>query len=177
MPPWPASTKEGGPFRDARLLTDPEIETLSAWVEAGCPQGDAKDAPPEKTWTSDWPLGEPDLVVRMPEPYALESEGRDEFRVFVIPSGLTEGKWISAIDFKPGSPKVVHHLLSAFDVTGQAKKLDQDDPKPGYHVFGGFGLFPSGGLGGWAPGKRARARWRRPLPPGQGGHPHADPLP
>src|SRR5262245_16433016 len=27
MPPWPASTTEGGPFRDARLLTDSEIAT------------------------------------------------------------------------------------------------------------------------------------------------------
>src|SRR5262249_34608553 len=46
MPPWPASTEEGGPFRDARLLDPAEIATLQAWVEAGCPEGNPEDAPP-----------------------------------------------------------------------------------------------------------------------------------
>ncbi len=36
-------------------------------------------------------------------------------------------------------------------------------PSPGYHSFAGFGLIPSGGLGGWAPGKAPRA-----LPDGTG---------
>ena len=45
MPPWPASPSFGGPFRDARVLTDDEIATLKAWVEAKCPEGDPKDAP------------------------------------------------------------------------------------------------------------------------------------
>src|SRR5436309_10514450 len=33
MPPWPASTEVGGPFRDARVLTPGEIATLAAWVK------------------------------------------------------------------------------------------------------------------------------------------------
>ena len=45
MPPWPASSSFGGPFRDARVLTDAEIATLEAWVDAKCPEGDLKDAP------------------------------------------------------------------------------------------------------------------------------------
>jgi len=154
MPPWPASTKEGGPFRDARVLSDKDVETLSAWVDDGCPEGDPKDAPPAKVWDGDWPMGKPDLVVKMSEAYALDAEGRDEFRVFVLPTGLTEGKWVSGVDFKPGNTKVVHHILSAFDVTGQAQKLDEADPKPGYKIAGGFGVLPAGRLGGWAPGKR-----------------------
>jgi hypothetical protein len=153
MPPWPASTKEGGPFRDARVLSEAELATIAAWAEAGAPEGDAKDAPPARTWASDWPLGEPDLVLAMPEPYALSAEGRDEHRVFVVPTGLTEGKWVAAVDYKPGNPRVVHHILGAFDTLGRARKLDRDDPQPGYQVFGGFGLVPSGGLNGWAPGK------------------------
>jgi hypothetical protein len=51
---------------------------------------------------------------------------------------------------------VVHHILSAFDTAGRARKLDEADAGPGYKVFGGYGLIPSGGLGGWAPGKRAQ---------------------
>lgn len=154
MPPWPASTEEGGPFRDARVMTGDEITTLAKWVEAGCPEGNPADAPEPRAFASEWPLGEPDLVLTMPEPYTVLAEGRDEHRVFVIPTALSEGKWVSAIDFKPGNAKVVHHVLCAFDTLGRARRLDEADPKAGYAVFGGFNIVPSGGLGGWAPGKR-----------------------
>jgi hypothetical protein len=154
MPPWPASTVEGGPFRDARVLTPAEIALISDWAEADCPAGDVRDAPAPRKFESDWPLGPPDLVLKPTEPYAVADSGRDDYRVFVIPSGLAEGKWIAAIDFKPGNPRVVHHILSAFDTTDRARKKDEDDAGPGYASFGGFGIFPSGSLGGWAPGKR-----------------------
>jgi hypothetical protein len=164
MPPWPASTRVGGPFRDAQVLSDREFGTLLAWEEADCPQGDPADAPPPRTWDSDWPLGAPDLELRMSEPYALSADGADEFRVFVLPTGLTEGKWVSAVDYKPGSPKVVHHVIAAIDNQGLARILDKADPKPGYRVFSGFGAFwPVGMLGGWSPGKSAT-----PLPKGVG---------
>ena len=68
MPPWPASSSFGGPFRDARVLTDDEITTLQSWVDAGCPEGDPKEAPAPRTFSSDWALGEPDLTLTMPEP-------------------------------------------------------------------------------------------------------------
>ncbi|MFO0953675.1 MAG: ascorbate-dependent monooxygenase [Isosphaeraceae bacterium] len=163
MPPWPASTTEGGPFRDARVMSEAEVATIAAWYEAGCPQGDPKDAPPERSWNSEWPMGEPDLVLTMPEPYNLPADGKDEHRVFVVPTGLKEDRWVSAIDFKPGNPRVVHHILAAYDTLGRARKLDREDDKPGYGVFGGFGILPSGGIGGWAPGKRPQA-----LPEGVG---------
>jgi hypothetical protein len=160
MPPWHASTTEGGPFRGVRVLRPSELETLAAWSQAGCPEGKTEDAPSQKRWTSDWALGKPDLVLQVNEAYEVVASGGDEHRVFVIPSGLTEGHWISATDFKPGNPRVVHHILSAFDVTGRAKSLDQADPKPGYKTFVGYGqlpnglpFLPSGNLGGWAPGK------------------------
>jgi hypothetical protein len=163
MPPWHVSTTEGGPFRDARVLRERDIATLAAWVEAGCPEGNPTDAPAPRRWDSDWALGTPDLVLKTPEPYTLGGEGRDEHRVYVIPTGLTEGRWVSAIDVKPGNPKVVHHILVAFDTRKAAQKMDEADPGPGYKVFGGFGIIPTGNLGGWSPGK-----FPRPLPEGVG---------
>ncbi len=160
MPPWHASTSVGGPFLGARVLSDAEKRTIVGWVEAKCPKGDPKDEPPVKNWTSDWALGTPDLVLEVPEAYTLDSGGHDEHRVFVIPSGLNEGKWVRAVDFRPGNPRVVHHILAAFDVTGRGRSLDQADKLPGYKTFAGYGtlpnglpFLPSGGLSGWAPGK------------------------
>ncbi len=160
MPPWHASTSTGGPFRGARVLSEAERKTLAAWAESNCPAGDPKDGPAARSWTSEWTLGPPDLILELPQAYTLGSAGRDEHRVFVIPSGLTEGKWVSAVDFKPGNPRVVHHILAAFDVTGRARSLDKGDEAPGYKTFAGYGtlpsglpFLPSGSLGGWAPGK------------------------
>ncbi len=155
MPPWPASTTTGGPFRDARILSKAEIETLTEWAEAGAPEGLASAGPPPRKFDDEWPLGKPDLVLKPDDAYTVGAEGRDEYRVFVISTGLKEGKWIRAVDYKPGNRRVVHHLLGAFDTRGAAKAKDLADPKPGYEVFGGFGVLPSGTLGGWAPGKTA----------------------
>ncbi|MFO0957702.1 MAG: ascorbate-dependent monooxygenase, partial [Isosphaeraceae bacterium] len=174
MPPWHASTEVGGPFRDVRALSDGEIALLRGWVEAGCPEGDPADSPPPATYPDDWPLGPPDLVLKPEEAFRLDASGSDDYRVFVLPTGLTEGKWVAAVDFRPGNPKVVHHILGAFDRTGAGRKLDQADEGPGYRPNQGFGINPVttvlaarigdfGGMSGWAPGKSPR-----PLPPGIG---------
>jgi hypothetical protein len=162
MPPWHASTMEGGPFRGARVLTERERKILSDWAEAGAPEGDPKDAPPPKVWDSDWPLGPPDLILQLSEPYALGASGSDENRVFILPSGLTEGRWLAAADFRPGNMKVVHHILAAYDTSGNARKMDAADKASGYATSGGgYGrlpnglpFFPAGQLWGWAPGRR-----------------------
>jgi hypothetical protein len=155
MPPWHASTTEGGPFRDPRVLSDGDIVTLAAWAKAGAPEGDSKDAPPALEFSSGWQLGEPDLVLTMPDLFELTPTGPDEHRVFVIPTGLTEGKWVAAIDYKPGNTRIVHHALGAFDTKKRGRILDAADPKLGYKVFGGFGFMPDGTLSGWSPGHKA----------------------
>ena len=153
MPPWHAATDAGVAFRDPRVLTPDEIHTLAAWAEAGAPEGDPALAPPPPSFASDWPLGDPDLVLRPGEPYPLGADGGDEFRVFVIPTGLTEGKWVQAIDFRPSNRAVVHHILAAFETRGRASKIDAEDATPGYSTGGGYRLWPEGELDGWAPGK------------------------
>ena len=103
-----------------------------------------------------WHLGTPDLVLRMPAAYDLPASGPDVYRNFVIPTHLTENKWVRAIEFRPGARKAVHHALFAYDSTGGAAKQDGRDGKPG---FGGMGTVGVGGatggsgpLGGWAVG-------------------------
>ncbi len=139
MPPWPASSDFGGPFRDARVLTADEIATLKNWVEAKCPEGDPQDAPPPRTFSSDWPLGEPDLTLTMPEPYTIAASGDDDFRVFVLKTNLSEDRWIRSVDFRPGNRSVVHHVIASVDSSGRGRELDAADPGPGYFALGGFG--------------------------------------
>src|SRR5438034_2796713 len=42
MPPWHADPKYGH-FINDRRLKDADVETISAWVDAGAAEGDAKD--------------------------------------------------------------------------------------------------------------------------------------
>jgi hypothetical protein len=158
MPPWPASTGFGGPFRDQRVLADSDLATLRAWVDAGCPEGNPRDAPPAREFPSDWPLGPPDVILTMPEAYELEAQGDDEFRVFVLKTDLPSDRWVRAVDFKPGNRKVVHHILAGVESEGRARELDARDKKPGYSSVGGFGdgVRTRGFLPIWTPGNRPR---------------------
>src|SRR5205085_6959957 len=58
MPPWKPS--EGIAMKGERRMSDKEIATLAAWVDAGTPEGDPKGAPPAKKFTDGWTLGPPD---------------------------------------------------------------------------------------------------------------------
>lgn len=170
MPPWMPGG--GLAMRGERKMTDAEIATLAKWEEAGCPEGDPKDAPAAVTYDDGWRLGKPDLVLTVPDDFHLAATGDDIFRCFVIPTGLIEDKWVIGYDVRPGNPRVVHHTLNFFDRTGQARALEErqqlrekenpgPDRGPGYTVSMGVGFVaaPSddgkptfGGIGGWAPG-------------------------
>ena len=51
MPPWFIDKNVGiQHFKDDPSLSDAEIETLAAWVDAGAPQGNPADLPPPLEW-------------------------------------------------------------------------------------------------------------------------------
>jgi hypothetical protein len=162
MPPWKAEPGFGE-FEDERRLTDGQIELIQQWVEQGAPQGDPADLPPTPSFPDGWTLGEPDLVVRMPEPFMVPAEGRDIYQCFVLPLNLPQETFVRAAVFRPSNLKVVHHALLFLDSTGMARRLDAKTPEPGYPHVGGPGFMPTGTLDGWAPGAVAR-----PLPDGIG---------
>jgi len=164
MPPWKAEPGFGE-FHDVRRLTDAQIRTIAAWVDGGAKEGKPEDLPPAPKFTDGWQLGTPDLVLKVPRPYTVKADGPDQFRCFVIPTGLSEDKTVSAVEFRPGNRKVVHHALFFLDRTGAARKREEAEggSQPGYSTFGGVGILPTGALGGWAPGATPRA-----LPDGLG---------
>ena len=151
MPPWKAEPNFGH-FQDERRLSDDEIRLIGEWTAAGAPEGNRDDLPPPRKFASGWALGEPDLVVRMPEPFTVPADGRDVYRAFVAPVDIPADSYVAGFEFRPDAASVVHHCIMYLDTTGRARQLDADDPKPGYVSFGGPGFLPSGALGGWAPG-------------------------
>lgn len=165
MPPW--KPIDGPGFLHERKLSDKEIAVLAAWVDGGTPEGDPKDAPPPRQFVKGWQLGQPDLVLTVPEDFQLGPSGNDLFRCYVLPTNLPEDKYVTAIEVRPGNPRIVHHTLNFIDVTGQARDLeakekqrehkpDDLDGGPGYSTSMGIGFLPRGALGGWAPGQMPR---------------------
>src|SRR5262245_1235973 len=175
MPPW-KPTANAYPFHNERRLSDDEIKTLAAWVDGGTPEGDKKDAPPPRKFTDDWMLGKPDLILSTGDEFTLGASGTDTFRCYVLPTNLPEDKYIIGFEVKPGNPRIVHHTLNYWDLTGKARKLelsakekaseDDRDRGPGYSAAMGVGFLPGaspregvppiGNFGGWAPGQVAR---------------------
>ena len=136
---------------------------LVAWAEAGTPEGDPADLPLPLSIRDDWALGTPDLVLEPADDFAIPAAGDDIYRCFVIPTKLPEDIYISAIEYRPGNRKVVHHVLSYVDTAGKARKRDEADPGPGYSCFSGPG---SRSTATWAAGHPATSR--RFLPDGIG---------
>jgi hypothetical protein len=162
MPPWKPAPGFGH-LEGERRLTDRDIAVLRQWTDSGAPAGALAEAPHPPEFVTGWTLGPPDMVVKMPEPYAVPGDGRDLYRAFVIPLNLPENTYVSAVDFRAGNARVAHHALFYLDTEGRAREKDAADPGPGYTSFGGPGFVPSGGLGGWAPGAKPAY-----LPPGVG---------
>jgi mono/diheme cytochrome c family protein len=154
MPPWKANPHVGPKFRDVRTLSDRDIDTIIAWSENDAPEGNPADLPTPPKFPDDWELGTPDLVLDTGADFEVPANGDDIYRCFVVPTGLTEDKYVSAVEFRAGNRSVVHHILAYVDVSGKARERDQADPGPGYSCFGGPGDPIHGGLGGWAPGNR-----------------------
>jgi hypothetical protein len=155
MPPWKPEPGFGS-FHDVRRLSDPEIQRIADWTNGGAPEGEAKDLPPMPRFPEGWQLGTPDLVLKASEPFDVPAKGADVYRCFVIPIPIDANKTVAAFEFRPGNRKVVHHALLYLDTTGAARQLDESEPGPGYTSFGGPGILPTGGLGGWAPGSMPR---------------------
>src|SRR5688572_1082348 len=63
MPPWFADPSVGH-FKNTKLLTDAEIELISAWAKNGALEGDPKDKPEPVQFAEGWTIGQPDIIVQ-----------------------------------------------------------------------------------------------------------------
>jgi hypothetical protein len=121
MPPWHIDKHVGiQDFKNDRSLSDEQIETITRWVDAGAPKGDVKDMPAAKVWADDsiWnfakDFGPPDLIIKSPQ-YTVPALALDAWFKPVVETGLSEPRWVRAIEIRPGTVKgrkVTHHALA-----------------------------------------------------------------
>jgi thiol-disulfide isomerase/thioredoxin len=141
MPPWKPHAGVGV-FLDAARLSTSEVETLRLWCESGCPPGDQGLLAPLPEFKGGWPLGRPDLVLTMPEPYVVPASGPDIYRSFSIPFPLDRDVAICGVDFWPGNRRVVHHSRLHLDTTGDARRREFLDHEPGFAAGVSAASFP-----------------------------------
>ncbi len=120
MPPMQVDSGIGQ-SRDARHISDEDLQLLVNWIDAGAP-GMAGGNDPLRALSAapaiDWRLGEPDHVVEAPRQdipptgvldYTYETAGLD----------FAEEKWVRALQYLPGDESVLHHLM--IFVTGEGE--------------------------------------------------------
>ncbi len=111
MPPWFASPKHNGEFHDQATLSAEEKETLRQWVANGCPEGDAKDLPAKREYVDGWQIKTDQVWYMAEKPFHVKAEGTMPYEHFVVDLGLTEDRWVKAVECRPGARSVVHHIL------------------------------------------------------------------
>lgn len=149
MPPWHIDKSVGiQHFSNDRSLTDEQIAKIVKWVDSGAPKGEMKDMPPpvkwpnEESWNFTSLFGEPDLIIKTPN-WTQPAVGQDAWYKPVVESGLTEPRWVRAIEIRPGTKKgrrITHHALA---------HLQQEEPGQANAEDSGAGLFME-----WAVGKQ-----------------------
>ena len=94
MPPWFADPKYGH-FSNDRRLSAADVNTLVSWVDAGAPEGDAKDKLPPLRFEDGWNIL-PDVVVEMPKDFQVKATGTINYQFIRVKGNFTEDVWVKA---------------------------------------------------------------------------------
>jgi hypothetical protein len=103
MPPF-LPGDEGGPFRDARMLTAHEIDTLVDWTVGTTPEGDALGGEANPPAPAN---PEPDLVLRAPSDVVLAEEDHEKTACLVLPTGFRASRVVTSFTVFPGQPSIL----------------------------------------------------------------------
>ena len=168
MPPWSA-TSDGScqQFSHSLALSDEELDAIKRWVEGGAREGTPRAAvvPELPTLGDALELSTPAFS---PTPQGGALAEFDEYRCFLVDSGVKDLSFITGYDVVPGTPDVVHHVLGMLvdpdapaEIPGQTNgelmaALDAESPdRDGWPCFGmaGDGVQVKSVPVIWAPGQ------------------------
>jgi hypothetical protein len=150
MPPW-RSAHDCNVYASDLTLPDADAATLTAWADAGAPEGDGDAGPVSVGATR---LSRADLSLQVPEPYTPQA---DERRCFLLPYP-GDDSYITGFAAVPGSAFDVRHVavfLVPPALVTDYEALDDADPSVGYDCPGGpvaQATVDTTWLGTWTPG-------------------------
>lgn len=125
MPPGQIDNKVGYKMKNEMNLSDDEMQKLVRWVNAGSVVAGESDPLAELVWPdTKWSLGEPDLIVSVP-PQSIPATGVVDYMNIPIDLGLEEDVWIKGSEVVPGSPEVLHHIITSVISPGDKTDFQQ----------------------------------------------------
>jgi thiol-disulfide isomerase/thioredoxin len=149
MPPWfaaPAKDSTHSPWLNDRSLTAQDKSDLLAWLASDKPVGNPAEAPIARVYPTGWEIGQPDLVVQLPQPVQIKATGTMPYQNVRVETTLTEDKWVQGYEIIPTDREVVHHVIVR--VAEKGKKKGDGDERDGFfaaYVPGNtHALFPDG---------------------------------
>jgi hypothetical protein len=130
----PATADAGyGEIKRAHALSPKETDVILTWATGGNPRGALDQHLPAVSLGNEWSIGKPDLALPLPSPFELPSDKAEETREFTLATGVTEPRWVRAIDLLPGTPAIVRsaviYLKGAPDHV-LARWIPGQDPEP-----------------------------------------------
>src|SRR5262245_34043947 len=145
MPPWYMEKSLGiQGFKDDPSLSSDEIAKIARWADAGAPRGNPADLPPPRVFDDPraWHIGTPDLIVKTKE-ILVKGQAPDWWgEIPNIPTGLTEDRYVSAVEIKEvndvdshvgagratvGGRFVFHHMIWRTQVLDPSKADEVPD--------------------------------------------------
>jgi tetratricopeptide (TPR) repeat protein len=127
MPPWLPQSGYGE-FSDERRLSPGQIRLIQEWVAQGAPEGRSRSVNPVPKFTSDWQLGQPDLIVKPSKQFMVPEAGPDVFWNFVLTPNVRATKYVRALEIRPQNPRLVHHANLLLD---RARTTRFQEKRPG----------------------------------------------
>src|SRR5437660_9605121 len=124
MPPWFIDKNVGVQhFNNDTSMTDEEIATIVKWVDGGAAEGNPADMPPARQFADElaWQIGKPDVIVTLPNDLVMKARGPDWWPDITVDPGLTEDRYIQAIQIIPtkGYPNL-HHIRTSMMKPGDS---------------------------------------------------------
>src|SRR5262245_23816458 len=114
MPAWYGDPM-GPALKGGHTISPRELDVIVTWATGGTPQGDLSKKLPPVAPHPDWLGGTPDLVVKMPEAHTVPPSTMEEQFSTLIPTNLTEAKWVKNIDLLPGSKSMVREATVSLE--------------------------------------------------------------
>ena len=106
-------------------------------------------------FSTEWQMGQPDLVLRAARPYKMKGDDTEIFWNFVLPVPITTTRWVKAIEVRPGNPKAFHHANVLID-RGRTARRREASPGQGFPgmdlIFEEETFDPDGHFLSWKPG-------------------------